>query len=215
MDVTQTSAVVHRALMASSVVRTGSASDERALGDLLLRLRTSRGLSLRGVAVRLGCHHTLVLRWEQGVREPAVHDLVAIARLFGVEVDEVLRGAILVQGRVSSSRAHGRRSRQRLASRLREARVGQGLGHWDVYVATGIPGRRLRTIEAGADPSLREIQLLASALEVRATDLLSPLSTSGSDEARPLGAPVRGAARVSASGGSPLRRTSLPADPPR
>ena len=143
-----------------------------ALGSRLLQLRRSRGLSLRGVAIRLGCHHTLVLRWEQGLREPAVHDLIAIARLFGVEVDDILDCVNLEQGRVASSRAHGWQSRQRLAKRLYESRIRRDLCLWDVYVATGINGRRLRTIESGADPTLLELRLLATAYDTRPRDLL-------------------------------------------
>ena len=142
------------------------------LGTRLLHLRRARGLSLRGAAVRLGCHHTLVLRWEQGLREPAVHDLVAIARVFGVEVDAVLERVDLEQGRIASSRAHGWKARQRLAARLRDIRFQRGLQLWDVFLATGITGRRLRTIEAGADPSLLEMRLLANVYEVRLRDLL-------------------------------------------
>lgn len=159
--------------MAASLIGPAEPVAAKALGAWLLQLRRSRGLSLRGVAVRLGCHHTLVLRWEQGLREPAVHDLVAIARLFRVEVDDILACADRDQGRVASSRAHGFRSRQRLASRLCEARTQRRLRLWDVYTATGITGRRLRTIEAGADPSLCELRLLATLYERRPQDLLA------------------------------------------
>jgi hypothetical protein len=96
-----------------------------------------------------------------------------VARIYGVGVDDLLADVDLQCGRTLSSRAHGSSVRRRLGQRLSTLRVRRGLGIWDVYLATGITGRRLRTIEAGADPSLFELRCLSTVLDVRLRDLLT------------------------------------------
>lgn len=91
-------------------------------GARLCRLRVARRISLRGLAVRLHCDHTLVLRWENGAREPAPQDLARLARVLGVSADDLLEGAVLGCGRVASSRSHGKESRARLGCRLAQRR---------------------------------------------------------------------------------------------
>lgn len=151
----------------------GGAPLREPFGNRLRRLRVARRISQRGLALRLHCDHTLILRWENGAREPAPQDLARLARVLGVSADELLQGAVLDRGRVASSRSHGKESRARLGSRLAQRRRRASLGLWDVYLATGILGRRLRAIEAGADPSLDELRRLAAALDLSVAKILS------------------------------------------
>lgn len=141
-------------------------------GQRLAGLRRSRRLSLRGLALRLRCHHTLVLRWERGQREPTIHDLDAIARVFAVSPDELLRDLELTGQRTWSSRAHPARKRRLVGFRLRLARDRAGLSAWDVYLALGVDGERLIAIERGADPSLGEVRDLARLYEISLRQLL-------------------------------------------
>lgn len=134
------------------------------LGARVRRLRLERGLSLRSLAMRLGCDHSLIVRWERGDREPAPQDLARLARVLRTTTDDLLTGADLGCGRVASSRSHGHSSRERLGARIRTLRRRSSITPWEVFVATGIDGRRLRTIEAGADPSLAELRAIAEVL---------------------------------------------------
>ena len=142
-------------------------------GARLRRLRLERGLSLRSLAMRLSCDHSLVVRWERGDREPAPQDLARLARVLRVTADELLAGVDLDCGRVASSRSHGQSSRERLGARIRTLRRRSSITPWDVFVATGIDGRRLRTIEAGADPSLAELRAVVSLLGASVGQLLA------------------------------------------
>ena len=142
-------------------------------GTRIHRLRLDRGLSLRSLAMRLGCDHSLVVRWERGDREPAPQDLARLARVLRTSADDLLTGAALGCGRVASSRSHGQSSRERLGGRIRTLRRRSSITPWDVFVATGIDGRRLRTIEAGADPSLAELRAIAGLLGASVGHLLA------------------------------------------
>jgi hypothetical protein len=46
---------------------------------------------------------------------------------------------------------------------------------WDLYRATGIPGRRLRRIEEGADVGVGEAIALTAALDLDLDALISPI----------------------------------------
>lgn len=122
--------------------------------------------------MRLGCDHSLIVRWERGDREPAPQDLARLARIFRVGAGELLAGVTLGRGRVASSRSHSRSSRVRLGRRLAEERAMRAVGLWEIFAATGIDGRRVRAIEGGVDPSLGELRALCEAFEVPVGDVL-------------------------------------------
>lgn len=109
------------------------AAVDDSLGSRLARLRRGRRLSLRGVANRLRRDHSLVLRWEQGRREPTLHDLAALARVFEVTIDDLVRDVYLTGERTWSSRAHAVAQRRLVGSRLQSARERHCLSVWDVY----------------------------------------------------------------------------------
>ncbi len=64
--------------------------DNIAIGNRLLKLRTQRGLTQIQVAEMLGVSNKAVSKWECGEALPSVDMLVALSRLYGVSIDEIL-----------------------------------------------------------------------------------------------------------------------------
>ena len=60
------------------------------LAENLQRLRKERGLSQEEVAQKLYLSRQSVSKWENGGAEPGVDNLIALARLYGVTVDELV-----------------------------------------------------------------------------------------------------------------------------
>ena len=60
------------------------------LAERLRGHRAREGMTQDQVAKRLGCHESAVSRWESGSRFPTGEDLVALADLFEVSIDELL-----------------------------------------------------------------------------------------------------------------------------
>ncbi len=61
------------------------------LGRLLVRSRLKLGRSQDWMATKLDCSRGAVVHMENGRRALSVHRLRRVARLYGVEVDQVLR----------------------------------------------------------------------------------------------------------------------------
>jgi quercetin dioxygenase-like cupin family protein/DNA-binding XRE family transcriptional regulator len=70
----------------------GSAPEYAEVGDRLRVARTSRGLSLRALAERLGVSASLISQVERGLAKPSVNTLYALSRELGVSLDELLFG---------------------------------------------------------------------------------------------------------------------------
>ncbi len=66
--------------------------DKKTMGTLLSALRRAQGLTQQEVADRLVVSNRAVSRWERDEAAPDITLLPAIADLFGVTVDELLRG---------------------------------------------------------------------------------------------------------------------------
>ena len=60
------------------------------LGENLKRLRTEKGLSQEEVAGQLFLSRQTVSKWENNQAEPGVENLKALARLYGVTLDQLL-----------------------------------------------------------------------------------------------------------------------------
>ena len=66
--------------------------EKKTLGSFLSALRRAQGLTQQEVADRLMVSNRAVSRWERDEAMPDILLLPAIADLFGVTVDELLRG---------------------------------------------------------------------------------------------------------------------------
>lgn len=54
------------------------------------RIREQKGISQKDFAEALGVTQGAVSHWEQGRRKPGIDDLVAIAKLLGCKVDDLI-----------------------------------------------------------------------------------------------------------------------------
>ena len=63
------------------------------LGTRIVELRGARGLSQEALANELGISRQAVSRWERGEALPDTENLIALADLFGVTLDELVRGS--------------------------------------------------------------------------------------------------------------------------
>lgn len=62
------------------------------LKEKLVELRRQKGLTQDEVARELGITRQAVSKWERGVIAPATVNLVALGRLYGVPLDEIVNG---------------------------------------------------------------------------------------------------------------------------
>lgn len=63
----------------------------KSLGETLKAHRTSRGFTQEYVAESLGVSRQAVSKWENGTSDPSTANLMALAKLYGLSVDELLR----------------------------------------------------------------------------------------------------------------------------
>ena len=60
--------------------------------ERLIQLRQEQGLSQSGLAEALGVSRQAVSRWETGAAMPSAENLLCLSRLYGVPMDELIRG---------------------------------------------------------------------------------------------------------------------------
>ena len=60
------------------------------LSQRLLDLRKSRGYSQAQVAMKLGISQGAISQWEHGITVPAAEQLLSLADIYGISVDEIL-----------------------------------------------------------------------------------------------------------------------------
>lgn len=65
----------------------------KSLGEALKARRTAAGYTQEYVAEALGVSRQAVSKWENGASEPSTANLMALAKLYGLTVDELLRAA--------------------------------------------------------------------------------------------------------------------------
>lgn len=63
------------------------------LGEALKGHRTSRGYTQEYVAEAVGVSRQAVSKWENGAADPSTANLMALAKLYGLSVDELLKQA--------------------------------------------------------------------------------------------------------------------------
>ena len=57
----------------------------------LIRARKARGMTQEELATRLSISRQAVSKWETGTADPSTSNLLALAKLFGVSAEELLR----------------------------------------------------------------------------------------------------------------------------
>ena len=65
----------------------------RSLGEALKARRTAAGYTQEYVAETLGVSRQAVSKWENGTSDPSTANLMALAKLYGLSVDELLKHA--------------------------------------------------------------------------------------------------------------------------
>lgn len=82
-----------RKYLRSGEVRKEKAETKRTLGEALRAHRTDCKMTQEFVAEAIGVSRQAVSKWESGASDPSTSNLLAIARLYGVSAEELLREA--------------------------------------------------------------------------------------------------------------------------
>ena len=64
---------------------------EQTLGRRIQEARKAAGLSQESLGERLGVSRQAVSKWETGAADPSTSNLLALAKLFGIPAEELLR----------------------------------------------------------------------------------------------------------------------------
>ena len=75
----------------SEEVRKEKAEVRRSLGEVLKEHRVRCKMTQEFVAERLGVSDKAVSKWERGTADPSTSNLLALAKLFGISAEELLR----------------------------------------------------------------------------------------------------------------------------
>ena len=75
----------------SEEVRKEKAENRRSLGEVLRDHRVRCKMTPEFVAESLGVSRQAVSKWETGTADPSTSNLLALAKLFGVSAEELLR----------------------------------------------------------------------------------------------------------------------------
>ena len=75
----------------SGEVRREKAATRRSLGEVLKEHRVRCKMTQEFVAESLGVSRQAVSKWETGTADPSTSNLLALAKLFGVSAEELLR----------------------------------------------------------------------------------------------------------------------------
>ena len=80
-----------RIYIKSEPVRKEKAESAKSLGEVIKRYRTQRKMTQEFVAESLGVSRQAVSKWESGASDPSTTNLMALAKLFGVTAEEILK----------------------------------------------------------------------------------------------------------------------------
>ena len=75
----------------SEAVRKEKAENAKALGEVIKQHRMVCKMTQEFVAESLGVSRQAVSKWESGASDPSTTNLMALAKLFGVEADDLLK----------------------------------------------------------------------------------------------------------------------------
>ena len=77
----------------SKEVRHEKAKDAKSLGEVLKKHRVNCKMTQEFVAESLGVSRQAVSKWESGLSDPNTTNLIAVAKLFGVTPEELIKEA--------------------------------------------------------------------------------------------------------------------------
>ena len=77
----------------SAPVRKEKAENAKTLGEVLKQHRVECKMTQEFVAETLGVSRQAVSKWESGVSDPSTTNLMALAKLFGVSAEDLLKEA--------------------------------------------------------------------------------------------------------------------------
>ena len=80
-----------RKYIGSSRVREEKQQTKRSLGEVLKKHRMELGFTQEFVAESLGVSRQAVSKWEVGASDPSTSNLFALAKLFGITPEELIR----------------------------------------------------------------------------------------------------------------------------
>ena len=63
----------------------------QTLGERIASLRKKAGLTQEELAEKLGISPQAVSKWENGTSDPSTSNLFALAKLYGISVEELLK----------------------------------------------------------------------------------------------------------------------------
>ena len=67
--------------------------NQEKIGSFLARCRQEKGMTQAQVAESVGVSHVAVSKWENGSSDPSTTNLLALAKLYGVPAEELLKEA--------------------------------------------------------------------------------------------------------------------------
>lgn len=82
-----------RKYLRSEEVRKETAAVRRSLGEALKEHRTRCMMTQEFVAEHLGVSRQAVSKWENGTSDPSTSNLLALAKLYGISAEELLKEA--------------------------------------------------------------------------------------------------------------------------
>ena len=74
-----------------TIVPTFEQIDPKIVGSRLAEARKARGVTQDAAATQLGCSRPTLIAIEKGTRPPKAEEVVALAKLYGQKVSEVVR----------------------------------------------------------------------------------------------------------------------------
>ncbi|MEE3438127.1 MAG: helix-turn-helix transcriptional regulator [Lachnospiraceae bacterium] len=77
----------------SKEVRGEKTKNARSMGEVLKQHRVACRMTQEFVAETIGVSRQAVSKWENGTSDPSTTNLMALAKLFGVEAEELLKEA--------------------------------------------------------------------------------------------------------------------------
>lgn len=80
-----------RKYISSAPVRKEKEENAKTLGEIIKEYRMNCNMTQEFVAESLGISRQSVSKWESGTSSPSTTNLIALAKLFGVEAEELLK----------------------------------------------------------------------------------------------------------------------------